>query len=165
MDEGFERKLTLISAPAGFGKTTLLVDWIHRHKIPAAWFSVDKGDNDPLHFLAYVIMGLQGLEPGTGEAALKMLQSPQPPPVEPILINLINDVSLISKDFVFILDDYHLVDAGSIHDMIAFLLDNLPGPMHLILATRSDPPLPLARIRSQNLLSERIRVVRCDLRR
>jgi LuxR family maltose regulon positive regulatory protein len=154
MDEGFERKLTLISAPAGFGKTTLVVDWIHRHNIPAAWFSVGRGDNDPLHFLAYVIMGLQSLEAGTGEAALKMLQSPQPPPIQPILVNLINDVSLIPKDFVLILDDYHLVDAGSIHDMIAFLLENLPGQMHLILATRSDPPLPLARIRSQNLLSE-----------
>ena len=154
MSEGFERKLTLISAPAGFGKTTLLVDWIHRHKIPTAWFSVDKGDNDPLHFLAYVIMGLQSLETATGEAALKMLQSPQPPPVEPILINLLNDVSLISKDFVLILDDYHLVDTSPIHDMIAFLLENLPEQMHLILATRSDPPLPLARIRSQNLLTE-----------
>jgi LuxR family maltose regulon positive regulatory protein len=99
-------------------------------------------------------MGLQSLEAGTGEAALKMLQSPQPPPIEPILINLINDLSLISKDVALILDDYHLVDAGSIHDMIAFLLDNLPGQIHLILATRSDPPLPLARIRSQNLVSE-----------
>jgi LuxR family maltose regulon positive regulatory protein len=154
MDEGFERKLTLISAPAGFGKTTLLVDWIHRHKIPTAWFSVDKGDNDPLHFLAYVIMGLQSLEAGTGEAALKMLQSPQPPPIEPILINLINDISLISKDFVLILDDYHLVDISPIHDMLAFLLENLPEQMHMIIATRADPPLPLARVRSQNLLTE-----------
>ena len=86
MDEGFERKLTLISAPAGFGKTTRLVDWVHRHKIPVAWFSVDKADNDPLHFLTYVILGLQNLDAGTGRAALTMLQSPQPPPIESILI-------------------------------------------------------------------------------
>ncbi len=143
MDEGFERKLTLISAPAGFGKTTLLVDWVHRHKIPAAWFSVDKGDNDPLHFLTYVILGLQSLEAGTGKAALTMLQSPQPPPIEPILINLLNDVSRISTDLALVLDDYHLVDARPIHDMIAFLLENLPEQMHMIIATRSDPPLPL----------------------
>ena len=104
MEEGFERKLTLISAPAGFGKTTLLADWIHRHTIPTAWFSVDKGDNEPLHFLTYVILGLQSLEAGIGKAALTMLQSPQPPPIEPILINLLNDVSRISSDFALVFD-------------------------------------------------------------
>jgi LuxR family maltose regulon positive regulatory protein len=154
MDEGFSRKLTLISAPAGFGKTTLLVDWVHRHKIPAAWFSVDKGDNDPLHFLTYVVLGLQTLETGTGKAALTMLKSPQPPAIEPILINLLNDISRISTNLSLVLDDYHLVDAKPIHDLIAFLLENLPEQMHLIIATRSDPPLPLARFRSQNLLTE-----------
>ena len=155
MDEGLERKLTLVSAPAGFGKTTLLVDWIHRHKTPTAWFSVDKGDNDRLHFLTYVILGLQSLEAGTGKAALTMLQSPQAPPIEPILINLLNDVNRISTDLALVLDDYHLVDARPIHDMIAFLLENLPEQMHMIIATRSDPPLPLlARLRSQNQLTE-----------
>jgi len=154
MDEGFERKLTLISAPAGFGKTTLLVDWIHGHSVPAAWFSVDKGDNAPLHFLTYVILGLQNIEATTGKAALTMLQSPQPPPIEPILINLLNDISRIPTDFALVLDDYHLVDNKPIHDMIAFLLDNLPEQMHLIIATRADPPLRLARVRSQNLLTE-----------
>ena len=155
MDEGFNGKLTLISAPAGFGKTTLLVDWIHRHKIPVAWFSVDKADNDPLHFLTYVILGLQGQRAVTGKAALTMLQSPQPPSVESILINLINDVIHIPKDIALVLDDYHLVDAKPIHDMIAFLLENLPQQMHMIIATRSDPPLPLlARLRSQNQLTE-----------
>jgi len=155
MVEGFERKLTLISAPAGFGKTTLLVDWIHRYKIPTAWFSVDKGDIDPLHFLTYVILGLQGLEAGTGKAALTMLQSPQPPPIEPMLINLINDVSRIPPDMALILDDYHLVDTQPIHDLISFMLENLPQQMHLIIATRSDPPLPLLpRLRSQNQLTE-----------
>lgn len=154
LDEGLGRKLTLISAPAGFGKTTLLVDWVHTHKIPAAWFSVDKGDNDPLHFLIYVILGLQSLKAGAGRAALTMLQSPQPPPIEPILINLLNDASRISTDLALVLDDYHLVDAKPIHDLMAFLLENMPEQMHLIIATRSDPPLPLSRVRSQNLLIE-----------
>lgn len=129
MDEGFTRKLTLISAPAGFGKTTLIVDWVHRYKIPAAWFSVDSNDNDPLHFLTYVILGLQSLEAGAGKAALTMLDSPQPPPIESILINLLNDLSRISIDLALVLDDYHLVDARPIHDMIAFLLENLPEPI------------------------------------
>ena len=154
LDQGFARKLTLISAPAGFGKTTLLVDWIHSHKIPVAWFSVDKADNDPLNFLTYVIIGLQSLEAAAGKAALTMLNSPQPPPIESILISLLNDLSRNSTDLALVLDDYHLIDANPIHDLIAFLLENLPEQMHLIIATRSDPPLPLARVRSQNLLIE-----------
>ena len=155
MDGGFTRKLTLISAPAGFGKTTLLVGWVHRHKIPAAWFSVDRGDIDPLHFLSYIILGLQSLEVDAGKAALTMLLSPQPPPIETILINLINDVIRIPTDIAVILDDYHIVDGQPIHDMIAFLLRNLPEQMHMIIATRSDPPLPLlARLRSQDQLIE-----------
>jgi len=154
MDEGFERKLTLISAPAGFGKTTLLVEWIHQKKIPVAWFSVDKKDNDPVHFLIYVIAGLQTLEPGIGKAALTLLQSPQPPPLESILINLINDISCIPTNATLVFDDYHAVDSKPIHDLIAFLLDHLPEHMHLVMATRSDPPLLLARLRSQNQLTE-----------
>ena len=154
LDEGFKRKFTLISAPAGFGKTTLLVEWIHQKKIPAAWFSIDQKDNDAAHFLTYVIAGLQTLEADIGKAALTLLQSPQPPHFESILINLINDISSISKDATLILDDYHAVDAKPIHDLIAFLLDHLPKQLHLVMATRSDPPLLLARLRSQNQMTE-----------
>jgi len=155
MNEGFERKLTLLSAPAGFGKTTLLVDWIYKHKIPVAWFSVDKADDDPVQFLTYIILGLQRLRPGTGKAALAMLQSPQPPPIESTLINLVNDLILMPRDFAIILDDYHSIDSQPIHDMIAFLLENNPKQMHMIIATRSDPPLQLlSLLRSQNQLTE-----------
>ena len=154
MDEGFERKLTLISAPAGFGKSTLVIDWVHSRKVPAVWFSVDKSDNDPEHFLTYIILGLQSLDDGTGKAALTMLNSPQPPPIESILINLINDLIQITTDLALILDDYHLVETKSIHDLIGFLLENLPEHVHMVIATRSDPPLPLARVRSQSLLTE-----------
>jgi LuxR family maltose regulon positive regulatory protein len=108
---------------------------------------VDKADTGPLNFLTYVILGLQSLEAGIGKAALKMLQSPQPPPIESILINLLNDAGRISTDLALVLDDYHLVDAMPIQDMIAFLLESLPEQMHMIIATRSDPPLPLARLR------------------
>jgi LuxR family maltose regulon positive regulatory protein len=154
MDEGFARKFTLISAPAGFGKTTLLVEWIHRNKKPVAWFSVDKKDNDPMHFLTYIIAGLQTLETAIGKAALTLIHSPQPPPIESILINLINDISRFPTDATLVLDDYHAVDVKPIHDLISFLLDHLPEHMHLVMATRSDPPLLLARLRSQNQLTE-----------
>ena len=154
LDEGLERKLTLISAPAGFGKTTLLVNWIDRKKIPAAWFSLDITDNDPQYFLASVILALQRLEPQIGMPVLKILESPQPPPLDTILINLLNDISRISNDLVLVLDDYHLVDPQSVHEMVGFCLENMPDQMHMIIATRSDPPLSLSRLRSQNLLTE-----------
>ena len=108
-----------------------------------------------MHFINYVILGLQGQETGTGKAALTMLPSPQPPPVETILINLINDVIQLSTNLALILDDYHLIDTQPIHDMMTFLLENLPEQMHLFIATRSDPPLRImARLRSQNQLTE-----------
>ena len=154
LNEGFERKFTLLSAPAGYGKTTLLVEWIHQNKIPVAWFSVDQRDNDLTQFLTYVIAGLQTLDAEIGKAALKMLQSPQPPPFESILINLINSMSRMQTDAALFLDDYHAVDAKPIHDLLAFLLDHLPNNMHLVIATRSDPPFLLARLRSQNQLTD-----------
>ena len=155
LSEGFGRKLSLVSAPAGFGKTTVVVDWIHRKNIPAAWFSVDDRDNDPLHFLIYIILAIQSLRKDIGGDALKMLRSAEPPPTESILISLINDVLLLPTDFSLIIDDYHAIDTGEVHDLIVFLLENLPDQMHVVIVTRSDPPLPLmARFRSQNQLTE-----------
>ena len=154
LDEVKDRKLALVSAPAGFGKTTLLSDWINQSRILAAWLSLDSGDNDHVHFLVYMIAALQGLGKNIGQAAAMMLQTPQLPPVETVLAALINDISTLPKDFVLVLDDYHLITAGLIHQAIQFLLEHLPQNMHLIIATRSDPPLPLGRLRSLNQLAE-----------
>ncbi len=154
LKEGMKCKLVLISAPAGFGKTTLLSEWIQQSKMPVAWFSVDKGDNEPVHFLNYIIAGLQTMDSNIGQAARNLMKSLQLLPIQSILINLINDVLSSPKDFVLVLDDYHLVDSKGVHHLITFLLDHLPPQMHLIIATRSDPPLPLSRYRSQNQLTE-----------
>ncbi len=154
LNEETKVELTLISAPAGFGKTTLLSEWIHQNKKPVAWISLDKGDSDPVHFLNYLIAALQTIESSIGKAALTVLQSPQPPPVESVLTNLINEITAIPKDFILVLDDYHLIETKQIHNIIEFLLDHLPQQMQLVIASRADPPLPMARLRGRNQLSE-----------
>ena len=160
MDEGLRRKLTLVSAPAGFGKTTLLSEWIRRRRdektppLPIAWVSLDGGDNDPARFWAYVIAALETLQAGIGESATALLHSSPPPPVEMFLTCLINAAAAIPKDFVLVLDDYHAVQSETIHTAVAFLLDHLPPAMHLIIASRADPPLPLPRLRARGHLTE-----------
>ncbi|MBN1273870.1 MAG: hypothetical protein JXB26_16525 [Candidatus Aminicenantes bacterium] len=154
LNKGWDTKLTVISAPPGFGKTTLLTDWARQSKAPVAWFSIDSGDNNPLHFLKYVIAALQREEPDVGKTAMNLLQSPQRPSIETILINILNDVLLTSKEMALVLDDYHLVENEAIHRMIGFFIDHLPQKMHLYLAARSDPPLSLSRLRSQSQLIE-----------
>ncbi|MBN1284737.1 MAG: hypothetical protein JXB47_05000 [Anaerolineae bacterium] len=154
LDAGRQRKLILISAPAGFGKTTLLSAWRRQNAAPAAWLSLDAGDNDRVRFLAYVVAALQTVEPGIGEAALSMLQAPQPPPVDVILTRFINEIARLPGHFALILDDYHVIEAQPIHDAITFLLDHQPPQMHLVIATRADPPLPIARLRGRDQLVE-----------
>jgi LuxR family maltose regulon positive regulatory protein len=160
LDEGLRlgRQLTLISAPAGFGKTTLLSEWIAGCDRSVAWLSLDKEDNDLARFLAYWVGALQTIpsfgEAGIGESALAMLQSPQPLAVEAIGTALINDIASIPAAFILVLDDYHLVQAQPIHDALTFSLDHLPPSMHLVVATRADPPLPIARLRGQGQLTE-----------
>jgi len=154
LDDVKKRKLALISAPAGFGKTTLLSDWINQSRISTHWLSLDSGDNDLVHFLIYMIAGLQHLKKNIGQAALTMLQTPQPPSLETVLASLINDVSSVPNHFVLVLDDYHVITAGPVHKALIFLLEHLPENMHLVIATRSDPPLPLGRLRSLNQLIE-----------
>ncbi|NIV36391.1 MAG: AAA family ATPase, partial [Anaerolineae bacterium] len=149
LNEGLSGKLTLISAPAGFGKTTLMADWLQQLERPSAWFSLDEGDNDPVRLCAYVLAALQGIEPGIGQRSQAMLQAPQPPPQEYLLTCLVNDVAEIGQPFVLVLDDYHLIEASSIHEAITFLLDHMPPQMHLALTSRADPPLPIARLRGR----------------
>ena len=152
LTEGLARKLIVVSSPAGYGKTTLLSQWVSRNELPAAWVSLDESDNDPQRFLTYVVSALQTIDLGAG--ALSDLQSPQPLPTESILNSLINEVAETPRDFTLVLDDYHLIEARPIHDALAFLLDHLPPQMHLVIATRSDPPLPLSRLRGGGELTE-----------
>ena len=157
LDQGAERKLTLVSAPAGFGKSTLLAEWVAAtpaNEQPVAWVSLDQSDNDPALFWAYLITALQTLQSGVGLRALSLLHSPQPQPIESVLTSLINEIAAIHDDFALILDDYHVIDAQPVHSAIAFLLDHLPPQMHVVIASRSDPPLPLARLRGRGESTE-----------
>jgi LuxR family maltose regulon positive regulatory protein len=159
LNAGLDRKLTLVSAPAGFGKTTLLSEWIAgcaqtEPKVRVAWLSLDEGDNDPLRFWAHSIAALQTVQPAVGKSALTGLQSPQAPPIEAFLTGLINEIAEIPDPLAFVLDDFYCVEADPIHHALAFLLEHLPPQMHLIIATRSDPPLSLSRLRGRGQLSE-----------
>ena len=159
--------VTLISAPAGFGKTTLLSEWIAAHtpspRLPrkgvgvrAAWLSLDQGDNDPARFLMYLVSALRTVAENFGEGILAGLQAAQlqPPPVESILTDLLNEITAIPYPFFLILDDYHVIDARPVDHILNFLLEHLPPQMHLVIATREDPDLPLARLRALGQLNE-----------
>ena len=121
---------------------------------PVAWLSLDEGDNDPTRFLTYLVAALQTIAPTIGEGMLGVLQSPQPPPTESMLTALLNEISAIPGNFVLVLDDYHVIDAKPVDDALTFLLEHLPPQMHLVIATREDPQLPLARLRVRDQLTE-----------
>jgi len=161
LNEGLHRNLILISAPAGFGKTTLVSEWVVGCQRPAAWLSLDEGDNDPTRFLTYLVAALQTIAATIGEGVVGVLQSPQPPPTEAILTALLNDITTIKDQFVLVFDDYHVIEAKAVDHALTFLLEHLPPHMHLVIATREDPPLPLARLRVGGQLTE-VRVT--DLR-
>src|SRR4051794_11873627 len=153
------RTLTLVSAPAGFGKTTLLAEWMAHNgrcepDVRVAWLSLDDGDNDPSRFLAYVVAALQTLDAGVGNEALSLLDDAPALPVDVVLTALINNAAWASGRIVLVLDDYHVIDAPPVHQAVGFLLDHLPPQLHLVIASRSDPPLPLARLRSRGELTE-----------
>jgi ATP/maltotriose-dependent transcriptional regulator MalT len=154
LNRGAESKLTLVSAPAGFGKTTLLAEWLDFSRHLAAWVSLDRSDNVAVTFWSYLIAALQTVQPGIGARAISLLQSPQPPPIEAVLILLFNELTTISADMVLVLDDYHVIDAQEIHTGMVYLLDHLPPRLHLVIASRTDPPLPLARLRARGELVE-----------
>ena len=154
LNTGLSRKLILISAPAGFGKTTVVSDWIDQNKIPAAWFSLDNGDNDPADFLSYIISGIQSIHPAFGQGALALLNSPNKPSVESIATLLINEILNISQNFLLVLDDLHLINSSEVLKLVTYLLEHIPGNIHIVILTRSDPPLSISRLRSQHQLVE-----------
>ncbi|MCB0194635.1 MAG: tetratricopeptide repeat protein [Anaerolineae bacterium] len=180
LNGGLRRRsgVTLISAPAGFGKTTLVSEWIHQnneseentlhhssfiiHPSRVAWLSLDDGDNDPTRFLAYLVAALrtpawneiEEIAPKIGSEVMAALQSPQPPSLESMLTTLLNDIAAIPDDFVLVLDDYHVIEAEAVDQIVTFLLDHPPPQMHLVIATREDPNLPLPRLRVRGQLTE-----------
>jgi LuxR family maltose regulon positive regulatory protein len=156
LSRGAESALTLVSAPAGFGKTTLLAEWLAAAAAggrSVAWLSLDQRDNNPALFWEYLVAALNTAVPGAGAGVLSVLQPPQPPN-EAGLVALINDLDAISDDVVLVLDDYHVIDARDVQDAMAFLLEHLPPQIHLVIASRTDPPLRLARLRGRGELAE-----------
>ena len=167
LNEGLHRKLTLISAPAGFGKTTLITEWLDNIRLGAkktiqtpkntAWLSLDAGDNDPKRFLLYFITALSRIEDlgeSFGKGPLGLLQSPQTPPIETCLIALINELAAAAIRIIFVLDDYHVIESSQVDDVLTFLLENSPPQLHLIIATREDPIFPLSRLYVKDQITE-----------
>ena len=150
------RKLMLISAPAGFGKTTLLGEWAASRSDEqcVAWVSLDEGDNDPARFLSYLVAALQTVEEEIGEGVLSSLRAPGSPPIEALTGALLNELADFPGTLAIVLDDYHLIDSDQVHGMVAFLLERLPSNVHLLIASRIDPPLPLARLRARGQITE-----------
>ncbi len=149
--------LTLIVAPAGWGKTTLLSAWHadpSHDTLPLAWVSLDAGDDDPVRFWTYVIAALNTLHPGVGETPLALLYASSVPPIEDVLVSMLNALNQLSTETVLVLDDFHLIESQPIHDTLTYLVEHLPPNMHLVLASRSDPLLPLARLRARGVLTE-----------
>ncbi len=167
LDRGTASKLMLVSAPAGFGKTTLLAEWLAAGPIDAAdersvaWLSLDRGDNESATFWRYVVAALQTAAPEVGANELALLQASQPPPIHAVLITLLNGLGAIGKDVVLILDDYHVIEARDVQDGMAFLLEHLPPQLHVVIASRADPALPLARLRGR---AELVEIRAADLR-
>lgn len=154
LNEGLRGNLTVVSAPAGFGKSTMLSAWAASVDRPLAWVSLDEADSDAARFLTYLVSGLRTVVPGLGEQLLWVLQSPQSPSIEAVLIALINEISALPDPVVLVLDDYHAVDAAEVDSAVTFLLEHLPPSLHLVISSRQDPSLPLARLRARGQLTE-----------
>jgi LuxR family maltose regulon positive regulatory protein len=159
LDSVLTSKMALVSAPAGYGKTTLVADWLNKsqsaaHQPQICWLSLDQNDNDLVRFLTYVAGALAGNKSGDGQPVAEMMHSPQKPPVEAVVTALINDVAQGGEPLLLVLDDYHVIKSARVHEAVTFLLDHLPPQMHLIVISRADPPLPVARLRGQGQLLE-----------
>ena len=158
LQQGLRGALTILTAQAGFGKTTLLGEWLHHTRLPAAWLSLDEEESDFARFWSYVVAALQTLHPGLGQSTVQLLQGPQPLSIQQVLTPLLNQIAALpvadSKTIVLILDDYHHISAPVVHEGVAFLLDHQPPQMHLVIAARADPPLPIYRYRARGQLTE-----------
>jgi LuxR family transcriptional regulator, maltose regulon positive regulatory protein len=157
LDDGVSRAVVIISAPAGFGKSTLLTSWLAERATQGrsvSWLSLDAGDNDPNVFWRYFLAAIARLHPGVGATASALLGSPQPPGMVTILTTLVNDLHSMSRDVIFVLDDYQLIDSADVHEAMTFLIENRPPRLHLIILTRADPPIPLSRLRASGELLE-----------
>ena len=144
----------MVSAPAGFGKTTFLSDCICHWNRPVAWVSLDQGDNDKVHFLMYFYRAMNKISDGFGQSVQEALLANQPPSTEILLCGLINEIIEIQKPFVLVLDDYHIITNPEIHEILTFLIENQPPDMHIVISSRSDPPWPLARWRVRQEMVE-----------
>ncbi|HLO30919.1 MAG TPA: LuxR C-terminal-related transcriptional regulator [Anaerolineales bacterium] len=176
LNEGLSTGVILISAPAGFGKTTLVSEWVDHSRLDAekdskienrkivnrkseilnrvAWLSLDEEDSNPARFLTYLVAALQTVAPKLGEGALDVLQSPQPPPSESILTALLNEIISLPDGLILVLDDYHVIDSKAVDEALTFLVEHLPPRMHLVITTREDPALPIPRLRARRQLIE-----------
>jgi LuxR family maltose regulon positive regulatory protein len=154
LNQGLSCKLTLISAPAGYGKTTLVSEWLSGLDRPSAWLSLDEGDNDLARFLTYVIAALQHIDANLGQTTQTLIHTPQLPALEALLTPLINEIAALDTPFVLVLDDYHVITLPRVHEAMAFVLDKMPPQAHLVIATREDLPLSLARLRAQGQMTE-----------
>lgn len=154
LNAGLSGKLTLVSAPAGFGKSTLLSHWISQSEINFCWVTLEENDNDIIRFLAYFIAALQTIDVAVGDQLLSLFHSSQQEQVEAVLVPLINQVAQTKNRFALVLDDYHLIESQDIHQGLSFWLEHQPPTMHLVIAGRSDPPLPLAKMRARREMTE-----------
>src|SRR5512132_4189145 len=154
LTEATALELVLVCAPAGFGKTALLADWARHSRSPVAWLSLDPGDNDPARFWRHVVAALDRVCPGIAEQIAPLLSPSAPPSFEGLVTALINELAAQPEQVLLVLDDYHLVDAQPVHASVGFLLEHRPPGLRLLLASRADPPLPLARLRARGQLAE-----------
>jgi LuxR family maltose regulon positive regulatory protein len=154
LKEGLRRKLTLVSAPAGFGKTSLVAAWRKESEIPLAWVSLDDEDNEPARFFDYVVGALQMVDEDLGDQSAELLKRTATPPLKVVLTSILNEINAYDKEFVMAFDDYHVITEHGIHEALGFLIERLAPHAHVLIATRSDPPFPLGRLRARGELKE-----------
>jgi len=154
LDEALKRRATLISAPAGYGKTTLVLQWLDHRRMPAAWFAVDETDSDPDRFLSYVVAAVRTVVSEFGSDIERLLSAPQLPPPEHLADAMVNELAALEQPLLIVLDDYHRFTSQTVNEIMTRVLQYLPEKLHVLLLTRKDPPLPLGLWRSRQWLAE-----------